>query len=488
MQVIWYTTGMASSQMRRLAALATTLLLAAALVAPATAAAHGIQGRAEDLPIPIRAFYWAAAIVLVVSFVGLAIGWKRPLLAALLARRARPVTLGPIARGLLVAGRVASVALLLLVVATGLFGTDDLNANFAPIWVFVVWWIGIAVLAATVGDWWRAVHPVAVIARLLAIPADTHRMPPRWGLWPAFAALLAFCWLELVYPTAAHADLLAVLVAFWAMGTLLAMRSYGIDPVLDRVEPFAAYTNVIGRLGVFGRGVDGQLERRPLVLGVLRQPPVAGLAAFTGLLIGSVSYDGLSRTLWWKQRVNEGVLRLVDRRLDAKDAQLVYGTFGLVMMVLLAIGAFVLLARVADIVGKLPRDSRFGPGAIAFAPSLIPIAIAYVVAHYFSYFWFQSQQIIRLASDPFGSGRDLFGTAGFEVDFTTLSAEAIWIVQVTAIVVGHVVALVLAHDRALEIEAETENAHAVRSQWPMLALMVVYTIGGLYFLSEGLNA
>lgn len=463
-------------------------LCAAALAMPTFAAAHGIQGRAEDLPIPIRAFYWAAALVLVVSFVVLAVGWRRPLLASALQRRARPISPGPIARGLLLLARIASVALLVLVFWTATFGSTDLNDNFAPIWVFVVWWIGIAVLAATVGDWWRAVHPVASLARLLAIPADTNRLPARVGVWPAFVLLLGFCWLELVYPTAANAHLLGALVGAWTILTLLAMRAWGIEAVLDRVEPFAAYTNVLGRLGVFGRDAAGGIERRPPVLGALRQVPTAGLAAFTGLLIGSVSYDGLSRTLWWKQRAGDAVLRLVDRGVSARDAQLVYGTFGLLAMVALAIGAFILLARIADIVGNLPRTSRFGPGAIAFAPSLIPIAIAYVVAHYFSYFWFQSQQVIRLASDPFGSGRDLFGTADFQTDYSTLSAEAIWIVQVAAIVIGHVIALVLAHDRALEIEHESETAHAVRSQWPMLALMVVYTIGGLYFLSEGLNS
>ncbi len=475
------------TRLRHIGTIATSSLLTAALVTPTTAAAHGIQGRAEDLPIPILAFYWAAAVVLVVSFVVLAVGWRRPLLADLLARRSRPFTPGPIARILLAAARAASVALLLLVFWTAAFGTTDLNENFAPIWVFVIWWIGIAVLAATIGDWWRAVHPVAVLARLLAMPADTGRLPVRWGMWPAFVLLLVFCWLELVYPTAANAPLLGVLVAVWTFATLLAMRTWGIDPVLDRVEPFSAYTNVLGRVGVVGRDADGRLERRPPVLGVLRQTPIPGLAAFTGLLIGSVSYDGLSRTLWWKQRVGDGVLRLVDRGVDARDAQLTYGAFGLLVMVALAIFAFIALARIADVVGRLPRTSRFGPGAIAFAPSLIPIAFAYVVAHYFSYFWFQSQQIIGLASDPFGTGRDLFGTAGFETDYSTLSAEAIWIVQVAAIVVGHVVALVLAHDRALEIEHESDTANAVRSQWPMLALMVVYTIGGLYFLSEGLN-
>jgi hypothetical protein len=452
---------------------------------PATAQAHGIQGRA-DLPVPLTAFYWAASIVLVVSFVGLAAGWKQPLLAGWLNRWHREVQPGRAALALLAAGRVASVGILVLVILTALFGSTTLNANFAPIWIFVVWWIGIALLSATIGDGWRALHPIAAIARWMNVEARTT-YPVRYGMWPAFALLALFTWLELVYPTAANVRMLGVLVIAWAVMSFIAMLRWGIDPVLDNVEPFSAYTRVIGRLGVFGLRDDGSLERRPIVLGVLRQGPVAGLAAFTGLLIGSVSYDGLSRTLWWKQRVSEATVRLVERGIEARHAQLVFGTIGLVMMITLAVLAFVAAAWCARKVGSLPARSRFGTSAQAFAPSLVPIAFAYVVAHYFSFFWFQSQNIIRLASDPFGRGWDLLGTAGFEVSYETLSANAIWAVQVGAIVIGHVVALVLAHDRALEIEHDEAAARGVLSQWPMLALMVLYTIGGLYFLSEGLN-
>lgn len=449
--------------------------------------AHGIQGRA-DLPVPTIAFYWAAAIVLVVSFVALAVGWCRPLLAALLERRSRTVTLGSGARAALAVGRIVGVALFALTFAAALLGSEDLNSNWAPIFVFVAWWIGIALLAATVGDAWRALHPVAALARLLAMPDRTGRLAPSAGIWIAFAGLLAWTWLELVHPTAADVRLLALLVAAWFVATLAAMRWWGVEETLDRVEPFAAYTGVLGGLGVVGRRPDGTIERRPPVLGVLRQRPWPGLAAFLGLLIGSVSYDGLSRTLWWKRQVAEATVGLRDSGIDPGDAQLLLGTLGLVMMVTLAILAFVGAAQLAALVGRLPRRTPFGSPATAFAPSLVPIALAYVVAHYFSYFWFQSQQLIRLASDPFGRGWDLLDTSGFEVDYGTLSAEAIWIVQVGAIVVGHVVALVLAHDRALELEAEAPCARGVRSQWPMLALMVLYTIGGLYFLSEGLNA
>jgi hypothetical protein len=467
---------------------AAALVLLSLLVLAPIAAAHGIQGRA-DLPVPLRAFYWAAAIILVVSFVGLALGWRRPTLAALLERRSRPVVPGRIARGLLTSMRVASVLVLALVVATSLHGSTDLNSNFAPIWVFVVWWIGIALLAATVGDWWRAVHPVAVLARVLRLPAgSTGRLPRAFGLWPATVLLSVFIWLELVYPTAANVRLLGVLVATWINFTLLAMWRFGIDDTLDRVEPFSAYTRVLGGLGILGGRGDGTLELRPPVVGVLRQQPLAGLPVFMGLLLGSVGYDGLSRTLWWKQQVAEATVRLVERGFEARDAQLLLGSFGLVVMVLVAVFAFLAFAALARIVGRLPARSRYGSTAAAFAPSLVPIAVAYVVAHYASYFWYQSQGIIALASDPFGRDWNLFGTADFLVDYSTLTAEAIWAIQVVAIVVGHVLALVLAHDRALEIEAESPGARGVRSQWPMLALMVLYTIGGLYFLSEGLNS
>lgn len=449
--------------------------------------AHGIQGRA-DLPVPTIAFYWAATIVLVVSFLALAVGWRRPLLGELLERRARALTPGSAARAALGLGRVISVALLALTLATALFGTEELNGNWAPIFVFVAWWIGIALLAATVGDGWRALHPVAAIARWLDMPARTGRLAPSVGIRIAFAALLAWTWLELVYPTAADVRLLAWLVAGWLVATLAAMRWWGVEETLDRVEPFAAYTGVLGGLAVLGQRPDGTLERRPPVLGTLRQRPWPGLAAFLGLLIGSVSYDGLSRTLWWRRHVADATVQLREAGLEPGDAQLLLGSLGLVTMVTLAIVAFVACAQLSAIIGRLPRRSRFGDVATAFAPSLVPIALAYVVAHYFSYVWFQSQQLVRLASDPFGRGWDVLGTSGFEVDYGTLSAEAIWIVQVGAIVIGHVLALILAHDRALELEAECPAARGVRSQWPMLALMVLYTIGGLYFLSEGLNA
>ncbi|MCW2928095.1 MAG: fenitrothion hydrolase [Thermoleophilia bacterium] len=461
---------------RPLTVLAST---AAGLLAAAPAAhAHGIQGRA-DLPVPLVAFYWAASIVLVVSFVGLAIGWRRPLLRRWATPAVAPRTPGSVGW---LAGAVGFL-LLILVLATALFGTTDLNRNFAPIAIFVAWWIGIAITAGLLGDLWRAMHPVAFIARVLRIPAERAPWPAGLGIWLAVAGLLVFTWLELVYPTASDVRLVGILVLAWALAALAGMWRFGVERWLDHAEPFAVYTRVLSMMAIRRHG-----RWSPPFVGLTALRPVHGLVPFVGLLIGTVSYDGLSRTLWWKRRVANATVNLVERGIEPRHAQQLFGTFGLAMMAGLAVAAFIVAAAASRRFGRLPRRTRWGTTAQAFAPSLVPIALAYVVAHYFSFFWFQAQGLIALASDPFGSGRDLFGTADFEVDYSTLSANAIWAVQLGAIVVGHVLGLVLAHDRALEIEAEVDGARGVRSQWPMLVLMILYTVGGLYFLSEGLNA
>ena len=117
-----------------------------------------------------------------------------------------------------------------------------------------------------------------------------------------------------------------------------------------------------------------------------------------------------------------------------------------------------------------------------FVLSLVPIALVYAIAHYFSLFVIQGQYMIPLLSDPFGKGWDLFGTAGFHPNIAILGPNTIWYVQVAALVLGHVAGLAVAHDRAVTIFRDRQDA--LRSQYAMLALMVLYTVGGLWLLSH----
>src|SRR5262249_18921284 len=117
-----------------------------------------------------------------------------------------------------------------------------------------------------------------------------------------------------------------------------------------------------------------------------------------------------------------------------------------------------------------------------FVLPLVPISAAYLVAHYFSLFLIQGQFVIPLASDPFGRGHDYFGTVDFAPNLAIVSPNTIWYVQVGALVTGHVAGLAIAHDRAVSLFEDRRDA--LRSQYPMLALMVLYTVGGLWLLSR----
>ncbi len=457
---------------------------------PSVAFAHGVQGRAET-PIPNEVFVIAAGAVLIVSFVGLAFGWSRPVLATVPWRRIpRPIERVLLAGATIWIARFIVLAGFLVVFATAAFGSTRIGANPASLIVFVVWWIGLVPLSALFGNVWREVNPWATIARLVRIPAQRPDRPlPSWvGYWPAAAVLLAFAWFELVYPAPASPRLIAVLIAVYSATTLIAMWRWGIEQWLDQGEAFSVYTGLLALLSpveLRGSGTDRQLGIRPPFVAATRVRVRPGLVGLIAVLIATVTYDGLSASGLWQRRDVIASERLIDLGLSDLWAGVLIGTFGL----LGSLAAFALLYEgFSALSGRLAgwRGTSNGRMAVAFLHSLVPIALAYFVAHYLTLFVFQSQDLLRLVSDPLGSGADYFGTADSRIDFQLVSANAIWITQVAAIVAGHVIALAMAHDRALELERG--RGQALKSQIPMLVLMVFLTVAGLWSLSAGMAA
>ena len=469
--------------MRRRATLSAGALagLVSCVCAP-VAGAHGVQGRAET-PIPISAFFWVAAAVLVVSFAVLGVGWSRPKLTSVPWRPA-PEALSRfvLSSWTLWIARLLVLAAFALVLAAAAFGSTRLNANIAPLTIFVVWWAGLVPLSVVFGNVWQAVNPWVTIARLLRLRDETpHDLPPGMGWWPAAVFLLCWAWVELVYPTAARPRLIAALVVAYSLVTLAGMARFGVARWLERCEAFSVYTRVLATLSPV-EVRDGRLGFRPPLVGVTRLTPAPAVVAFIGVLIGTVTFDGLSGSRVWEERDVIAAQRLIELGLDPFWAGIVVATIGLLVSVAVVIGAYEVCSHLAADLGRWRRGS--GRAAIALAHSLVPIALAYFVAHYFTLFVFQSQDLVRLVSDAFGRGADVFGTADHQIDFQLVSPNTIWAVQVAAIVIGHVAALALAHDRALELSAG--HRAAVRSQWPMLVLMVALTVAGLWSLSEGM--
>ena len=419
--------------------------------------AHGLVQRA-NLPIPEWLFAWAAGVVLLVSFAALAVLWKEPRLET---DRARPIW-GSFGRAL-VSGPVRAVcgllgfALLVIVVWAGLAGDQVPTANIAPTFVYVVFWVGLVIASIVFGDVFRAFNPWAAPARLLLRDREPRPYPERLGRWPATLGLLCFTWLELAAGTGDEPRNVAIATLVYSAATWTGMALYGVRPWLDRGEAFSVYFNLFSRISPF-EARDGRLQLRLPLSALTRLAPAAGTVALLSVMIGTVTFDGFSEGPIWTD-ISFELEKVLGERLTA--------TVGLIGAVLVIGGLYRLAA---------------GPRAREFIHSLVPIAVVYVLAHYFTLLVFQGQAMSYLASDPLGHGWNLLGTADSAIDYGVIGQNATWYVQVGFVVLGHVAALTLAHDRALVLDVDRRTA--VRSQYAMLAVMIAFTTLALYLLAS----
>ena len=448
--------------------------------------AHGIVGRA-DLPIPEALFGAAAAAVLVVSFLALAAGWSTPRLENPPERALFRIPLA-----LEVLAGLLGVAVFCVVVYAGLAGTDSQQDNLAPTAVYVGFWVAVPFGSLLLGDWFRLFNPWRAIGRATGWAAgrlsrgeatEAFPYPSRLGHWPAAAGILAFVICELCWATGRQPGPLAVLMLIYAFAQLAGQGVYGVEAWSRRGDAFGVWFGLFAMLAPFRRLPDGRVALRPPVAGATRLAPVAGTVALLVIGIGSTGFDGAQAGPLFN-----GV------RPDLQDFFTSLGaSLGTGLELAFLVGLLVAIAMVGAL-WRLGTEGMplAGSGGLdrtqlsrRFAHTLIPIAAAYVVAHYFSLLAYNGQDLWRLASDPLGHGSDFFGGAGRRIDYSILSATAIWYAQVIALVGGHVAALVLAHDRALVVYGSPKAA--ARSQIVMLVLMVCFTCLGLWLLSAALT-
>jgi hypothetical protein len=472
---------------------AVAVVLGAGLLAPAAAQAHALVGK-KDLPIPTWLFAWGASLVLIVSFFLLSYAWHES--------RFESDTWRPVSERIsrLVLNRVTetvagllSVFLLGVGIWAGLYGVATPDLNFSVTFFFVTAWLGLVILSVLFGDVFRALSPWRAIARgfsafvrLLAgrTPKPPLTYPERLGRWPAAGVIVAFIWLELVYGLQGfqavgvdpHTAAVAALVySVYALG---GMALFGIEPWLDRGEGFSAYFKMFSQLSPL-EARDGRLGRRRPLSGAPGWAMVPGSIALIVATIGGTTFDGAQEgTL--ASPINSLGHRLLDIGFGLTWAIRVDETIFLALTLAFVAGIYWLGVKGMHLVRSSPPTRELG---LTFGHTLIPIGLAYLTAHYFSLVFFQEQaQFTYLLTDPLGHCGATCGAVAHPINFGAISSTAVWYVQVGALIAGHVMALTLAHDRAIAVYKDSKLA-ALSQRW-MLLVMVAFTCLGLFLLSQ----
>ncbi len=323
------------------------------------------------------------------------------------------------------------------------------------------------------GDVFRAFNPWRAL-RFKGI----RPYPERLGRWPAALGLLLFTWTELVGRYGDFPDRIAICALIYSALTWVAMYVYGTDKWAERGETFSVYFGLFGRLAPLETR-DGVVGRRPWLSGMSGLDPLPGTVAVVAVMIGTVTFDGLTQGDVWRTGLGEALNDLFTGPFSADTAVYLADTVGLLAGPLLVAGFYWLGVRGAESVGGGLDAARLRG---AFVGSLVPIALVYAMAHYLTALVLQGQAISYLASDPLGEGWNIFGTATWAINYSVLGQTLTWYLQVGFVIAGHIAGLMLAHDRALTLYPDAREA--VRSQYWMLAVMVGFTSLALWLLQQ----
>ena len=455
----------------------------ALLALASDAQAHALAQR-YDLPLPLGFFLVAAGAAVAVSFVILALFWKHDTQRA--ERSEGQSFQGAIPGVVIVFCQVIGVVLLALIVTAGLFGNQSTFKNIAPVTVWIIWWVGLSFVCAFVGNVWALINPwtalfglAARLARPWAGQSLRLRYPEWLGAWPACALFLLFAWFELVAPGRDVPRNIAIAVVIYSVLTWTGLIIFGRDTWIRSGEVFSVVFELFGRFAPLRFAYDGRWHwsLRPYAAGLLARAPLAtSMTAFTLLMLGTVTVDGVMETPLWAAAA-EGMLGNAGAGVDPK-------AYMMLQSALLIAGPLLLAALYLAVVVMIVRLARARLTKLAglFVLSLVPIAIAYHLAHYFTLLAIAGQFIIPLISDPFGIGWDLFGTTLYRIDIGLVDARFIWYLSVIAIVTGHVIAVWIGHVTAYTVFPDATVAR--RSQYPMLVLMVGYTMLSLWILAQ----
>tara|TARA_B100000953_G_scaffold298409_1_gene295175 strand:- start:812 stop:2113 length:1302 start_codon:yes stop_codon:yes gene_type:complete len=423
---------------------------------------HGLGSRG-DLPIPLWQFAWAGTAALVISFLALGASWRQPKLSVLERGKATVLPTKIIKVGEPIF-RTLSMGLFLLVLITGIFGINDSGQNLNPVTLYVIFWIVLQILVCFLGDIWKVLSPFDTIALLLERRNLTRSYEiPLWSHWLAPLGAFCFLFLELIHPSGDSPLFLSIGMLIYSVCLVVGVIFWGRE-WLHVGDTFAVHFRLLAKMAPIHRE-DKTVRFRVPLSGLSSCRFTSAEVATLLIVLGGVTFDGFGESEMWRD--------FVGRKSDWGNAAV--RLFGLVDSIAVITLLFLISIRfMANLTERKPGDL-----VKVFSPSLVPIVFGYTLAHYLQLAIDESQTFVYQLSDPFGRGWDLFGGSGNRINFNVVNASVIAWIQAIGVVIGHIAGVVVAHDRAVGSFSERD---AVRSQYVMFLVMVVYSVLGLWLL------
>jgi len=488
--------------------------------------AHGFGERTE-LPVPLSFFLIGAGVTVGLSFAligmfsrgnpGHSSYWRYNLY------QHRWLHLALTSRLLLLPVKLLSVFLLALVIASGLFGDQAPPANFAPTFVWIVWWIGMGFVVALAGNLWSLINPWTLLfewAEMLYLVlrpgrrlSPVRQYPQNWGIWPALLLFLCFTWIQDAFVQSPLPNRVAVMTLIYTVITLGGMAIFGKHQWLRHGEAFSVVFSLLAKFAptevkvqdnglcstceaqclsnkggcvncyeCFSRAETKELNIRPFAIGLIENGSRSNdVLAMVVLLLATVTFDGFSATQTWAdiQTFSMAIFISVANSPDF-NGRTIADSLGVLLLPVIFLVIYLAFSRLMS--GRAGSDLGAVTIARTFAYSLIPIALAYNIAHFITLLLIQGQLIIPLASDPFGYGWSLLGTENYRINTGVINVQGLWYLSVGLIIVGHIIAVYLAH--LISLRTFQDNSAAISSQYPMLMLMLIYTAVSLWTIAQ----
>ena len=377
---------------------------------------------------------------------------------------------------------ILSFVFIVTLIFFGWYGSRDPLSNPLSLFIWTVWFIGFPILQIIFGNFWHFTNPWIGIIRFLKLENGYFKLPQNFYYFPAVLGFTIFALFMLVHIAPNDPYILGNAVLIYLFVNFLFIYLFGRD-WLQRGECFTIFFSFLSKMSLFW------IEKNKIIFGFwgarlteINSLPVS-FCIFISTVLATLSFDGLNETFWWFKIINVNPLEF-----HGRSSVIFENSVGLLLFVILLFTIFSSIIFLGLLFAGKQKETLSIIGIQSI--SLLPIALGYHVAHYLTSFIVDIQYVLSTITDPFSNGSDYFGfgviyqTTGF---FNTIeTVNLIWIIQGSAIVIGHVWAVLLSHKICYQYF--NSNIKIFLSQIPISIFMICYTFLGLWILSSPIAA